>query len=93
MGRPEQPSQSEPVAQPVAAAAQPERKEVPKDLVPPQTFSKCKRGRQKVRPLRLMPLRLTIAPGMSPYTLLSAPVRCDDVDISLSLLCSQICSR
>ena len=50
-------------------------------------------GRQKVRPLRLMPLRLTIAPGMSPYTLLSAPVRCDDVDISLSLLCSQICSR
>ena len=50
-------------------------------------------GRQKVRPLRLMPLRLTIAPGMSPCTLLSAPVRCDDVDISLSLLCSQICSR
>ena len=48
--RSEQPSQSEPVAQPVAVAAQPERKEVPKDLVPPQTFSKCKRGRQKVRP-------------------------------------------
>ena len=59
------------------------------------TASTQRRGtdRQMVRSLRLMPLRLTIAPGMSPYTLLSAPVRCDDVDISLSLLCSQICSR